>query len=196
MTGIAGCRIEPLADEACRAWLAWVLGEGPLPGEVASPAWLLVHGDSGVTWGVRDGSTWRLGSDAFPDLCPRPSAETLQELRVFWPAAEVLLWRHGRTVGGRLLRDVARRGDHGDPLRPDGEERLLLAVRVYEEQGHFARVGDGTGAQQALPLMRPRGVPPDRIRVRHYFSQDEKTGVVRVAASRLVELVRAGSQMP
>jgi len=167
--------------------------------EVEAPVWMLAHCDSGVTWGVVDGegNAFRLGSHAFPSLCPRPTAETLQELRLFWQAGEVLLWRSGSVLRGRLLLDAEQqedpgRDDHNESLRPDDEDRLLLAGSLYEKKGGFARVGNGTGAEQALPIADGMEDPPQRLRARHYFAGDEKTGAVKVVATRLVALVPCG----
>ena len=53
-----------------------------------------------------------------------------------------------------------------------------------------ARVGDGTGAEQALPLLVAEDPPSPwpRLVVRHYFARDAETGAVRVTATRLVEV--------
>jgi hypothetical protein len=76
------------------------------------------------------------------------------------------------------------------PLAPDKEERPLLGDRVIEHKDGFTGVGDGTGAEQVLPLRLPQGSMSARPRlvVRHYFASDERTGCIRVAASRLVEV--------
>jgi CRISPR-associated protein (TIGR03984 family) len=193
MSGIVGCRIEPLAHETCQQWLAWILEEREPPEPIGALVWLLAHCESGVTWGVFDGRGWRLGSDAFPDLCPRPSAENILEVRLFWPAGEVLIWRGESGLRGRLLRDDDK-GKHPSALRPDDEDRLLRVGRDCYGRDGFVRVRDGTGAEQALPLLDSESVAPDRLRVRHYFEQDDETGAVRVVATRLVKLVRGGSR--
>lgn len=186
---VHGCEIEQLDAEACKAWIGYVLGERRQPLPVTAPAWALFHCDDGVTWGYFDKSTWRLGCDVFPEISPRPSAISLQELRVFCRAFEVLIWRTEEGFGGRLLRDVEGSAALG-PLAPDKEERPLLGDRVIEHKDGFTGVGDGTGAEQVLPLRLPQGSMSARPRlvVRHYFAGDERTGCIRVAASRLVEV--------
>lgn len=187
---VAGCQLESLDQVATRSWLDFVLGRGAAPGDLGDRGWLLCHCEDGVTWGRREGDGWHLGSSFFPDLCPAPSAANLLEMRVFSRAAEVLIWRTETGLCGRVLRD-AEPVDAGEPPdRPDDEERLLLASRVGEERQGFTRVGDGSGVEQALPLRVAEGPSSSwpRLRVRHYFARDERTGFVRVVATRLVEV--------
>lgn len=188
---VAGCQLEKLDKVASTSWLDFVLGRSAAPSDLGDRVWLLCHCEDGVTWGRREGDEWHLGSSCFPDLCPAPSEANVLEMRLFSPAAEVLIWRTESGLCGRVLRD-AELGDAGAPPdRPDDEERVLLAGRVGEERQGFTRVGDGSGAEQALPLRVPEGPSSSwpRIRVRHYFSRDDRTGSVRVVATRLVEVM-------
>lgn len=189
MTSVDSCRIESLDREASMAWLDWVLGNGASPIAFGDPAWLLCHADDGVTWGRLERGAWKLGSTAFPDLCPVPFDVCIQELRVFSREAEVLLWRMVDGLRGRILRDGDPGLDDG-PTRPADEERLLLGDHVGEHKDGFTRVGDGTGAEQALPLRARKGPSSSwpRLCVRHYFARDAETGGVRVVATRLVEV--------
>ena len=191
MTLVEGCQIDRLDGPSCRAWLDHVSGRSaaPVPELIEPSTWLLSHCDDGVTWGMVEGSGWRLGSMAFPDLCPPPSAATLQELRVFSRKVEILIWRGAAGLSGRILRESPSLVD-GHPCAPHDERRLLLAGRVGEYRDGFTRVGDGTGAEQALPLRVTEGPSHSwpRLRVRHYFARDAETGGVRVAVTRLVEV--------
>jgi len=189
MKHIDGCQIDQIDRAAANAWLDYVLGRGAAPMSLGDSAWLLCHCDDGVTWGRLEGGAWRLGSTVFPDLCPVPSEVVIQELRVFSSATEVLIWRTDEGLRGRVLRDSVPAVTDG-PLRPHGEERLLLAGRVGEHKDGFTRVGDGTGAEQALPLRVTEGPSSSwpRFRVRHYFAREERIGCVRVVATRLMEV--------
>ncbi len=188
MSRLRGCHIETLDDASARGWVDWVMGRRDAPRAIAGPAWLLAHCDGGVTWGWLEHGRWRLGSEAFPDLCPKPD-EGLQELRVFTPAVELLLWRDADALRGRSVRDD---GDSApdDPLRPCDEMRVLVSGRVIDRRNGFTRVRDGTGREHALPGSVPDRVSSSwpRLRVRHYFLQDGETGAVRVALTRLVEV--------
>jgi hypothetical protein len=70
------------------------------------------------------------------------------------------------------------------------QDRLLISDLVGEYRNGFTRVGDGTGAEQALPLRVAEGPAHawPRLRVRHYLERDQATGSIRVVASRLVEV--------
>jgi CRISPR-associated protein (TIGR03984 family) len=184
---IAGCTISGLDDKACRTWLGRVLGETESP--MGGGNWLLAHCDDGVTWGRFDEGKWRLGSDVYPDLCPRPTELNLQELRVFSHGEEVLLWRVAGGFRGRVVRDGPAL-DRDDPLRHHEVGQVLLGDRVLDRADGFTRVGDGSGAEQALPLVLEREPAAHRPRLllRHFFARDESTGAVRVAVTRLLDL--------
>lgn len=189
MTHIEGCEIERIDGAASKAWLDYVLGRGAAPVALSDPAWVLCHCDDGVTWGRREGTGWLLGSVVFPDLCPQPSELALLELRVFSAVAEVLIWRADDGLRGRSLRDSPTPVKDAS-CSPHDEDRLLVSGRVGEFRNGFTRVGDGTGAEQALPLRAAEGPAHawPRLRVRHFFARDEATGSVRVVATRLVEV--------
>jgi CRISPR-associated protein (TIGR03984 family) len=189
VTRIDGCEIEKIDGAASNAWVEHVLGHGGAPSGIGERAWVLCHGDAGVTWGRLERGGWRLGSTVFPDLCPHPSATTLQELRIFSAGEEILIWRAGDGLRGRVLRDSTARSKDAS-CSPQDEERLLLAGRIGEHKDGFTRVGNGTGAEQALPLHVTGGRSSSwpRLCVRHYFARDNETGSVRVVATRLVEV--------
>jgi CRISPR-associated protein (TIGR03984 family) len=187
MTHIEGCELERIDGAASKAWLDHVLGRGVAPFTLSAPAWVLCHCDDGVTWGRLEGSGWLLGSTVFPDLCPEPSELGLRELRVFSSAAEVLIWRAGDGLRGRILRDSAASVKDAS-CSPHDEDRLLVSGRVGDLRNGFTRVGDGTGAEQALPLRVAEGPAHawPRLRVRHFFARDEASGSIRVVATCLV----------
>lgn len=192
MSLVERCQIDRLDGASCRARLDQVLGssEALVSELIEPPAWLLCHCDDGVTWGLVDDGGWRLGSMVFPDLCPTPSATTLQELRIFSRKCEILIWRDRVGLSGRILRESPTPVDD-DPCAPHDDKRILLAGRVGEHLNGFTRVSDGTGAEQALPLRITEGPSHSwpRLRVRHYFARDAESGCVRVAATRLVEVM-------
>lgn len=188
MNEIVGCLIEPFDDKLAQAWLDWINGSQAEPVAITESAWLLAHCESGVTWGRLDGKHWLLGSDFFADLCPRPKPATILEARIFSPAEEILIWKTKSGLRGRRLKDGPSISS-ADPARPQDECRLLLAGQVIDPRNGFTRVGDGIGAEQALPLtVAQPPVPWPRLVVRHYFTRDSETGAVRVVVSRLVEI--------
>lgn len=186
---IAGCQVTPLDHGASNNWLEFILRRGVAPAAMGSPAWLLCHCHDGVTWGRWQGGEWSLGSSYFPDLCPSPSEANVLELRVFCPTIEVLIWRTGNGFLGRAVRDISLGDSMHLPERTAEEWRLLLGTRVCEHRGCFTRLEDGTGAEQAVPVVLQGGPPSSwpRLHVRHYFARDERTGCVRVVMTRLVD---------
>jgi CRISPR-associated protein (TIGR03984 family) len=106
---------------------------------------------------------------------------------------EVLIWRDEDGFRGRELVDSAV--EAADPLRPQDQEYVLLGDRLLAAAREgFTLVGDARGSRHAVPLAcadtifaaGPRW--PLRLDVRHYFTTDPRSGLVRVAASRLVHV--------
>ena len=191
-----GCTIERLDNDACQAVLNWVRKEGISCQEGNFP-WLLAHCHDGVTWGRFDSVTkgWLLSSKPFPTLCPQVSGSNLLEIRLFGSEREILIWRTENGFSGRCLIDKEEQGNN-DPCRPDNETLILLGDRVLEASKEgFTCVGTARGLKQAVPLECTdndfaEGRWPLRVTMRHYFEQDDVTGAVRVAASRLVTIFK------
>lgn len=187
---IHGCEVRTLDHALCREWFSFVLDHGEAPDALGECAWVLCHCDDGVTWGRWEDGRWRNGSMFFPDLCPVPSQDNLQEMRIFSRLAEVLIWRAESGFCGRVLRDLDQQDADEVPDRPHDELRLLVTGQDINVRDGFTRVRDGNGAEQVLPItMDDRSVRWPRLRVRHYFARDRRTGAVRVAASRFVEVI-------
>jgi len=203
---LADCECRALATAACRTWLG-----GVMRGETRSPEqgdlkWLLAHCDEGVVWGYLDAGQWRLATEAFPHVVPQLSEVGLQQLRLFGPRREILLWRCDDGFQGRELADLPTPLADDDPLHRDEEEFLVLGDHVLDDRSagastvksRFTLIGDRRGARQTVPCtLTPDDFGDDRQRrwplrllVRHYFTCDD-TGLVRVVASRLVDLKRA-----
>ncbi len=187
-----GCKIEPLDNKACQAVLEWVAG-GAGPRQGGAFTWLLAHCHDGVTWGRLDGVNWRwhLSSTPFPDLCPCICESNLLEMRLFGSEMETLIWRIGSGFLGRCLID--------EPEQDKGsydETRILLGDRILEAaKDGFTCVDTAAGMKQAVPLECTDqdftgGRWPLRLKVRHYFEEDQETGAVRVVASRLVDVFK------
>lgn len=202
MNVVGFCAIDPLDVDACLNLLNWVRNETPNlrdrslrveQSQREGLRWLIAHCDDGVTWGrwsAKD-NRWQTAFEVFPELSPEISRENLIELRLFGPEAEYLIWRTGQGLRGRCLRDAP---GTEDILAPMKEQRLLLGDRLLEPIRHnFSRVGSPTGSEQVVPCVlteenfeNKNG--PLRIQVKHYLQQDPDKGVVRVAATRLVDL--------
>ncbi|MGC8794096.1 MAG: type III-D CRISPR-associated protein Csx19 [Bryobacteraceae bacterium] len=194
---LAGASFQALDRDACERLLKWLRGEGSAPERTPEDLrWALAHSDDGVTWGryERDRSRWLLSSQAAPRLSPSVRRDWLQQLRLFGPSAEVLMWRDGDALRGRVMRDDGRA--IVEALRPSEESRILVGEYVVGElPDGFTHVGDRAGLQQVLPLavtkedLQRRQA---RLKVRHYWQEDPETGAVRIAATRLVDVFIEG----
>ncbi len=168
-----------------RRWLA-----GRMP---AGMPWLLAHADDGVIWGKREADgTLRLAGDVFQDAAIYPAvavklrAETLQQVRVFGPAGELLVWRTEDGFRGRLVQDGP---EPPEDALPD-EEHLLWGMGRPPEPPRkgFTRLVEGQqGLVHAPPVEVREGQRP-RLVVRHYVNYDEE-GQAYIYLSRLVDLV-------
>ncbi len=196
MNRLFGCEITSLKENSCLEIVKWVKGH-ERPQEMKDNfKWVLIHCTDGVIWGYYD-KVWYISSSsqAFQERCPQFVEDNLVELRIFGRDTEILIWRNEGTIAGRLLRDVDTESIDSF-LRPAEEDRILLGDRLLEgPRNGFSCVGTATGQEQVVPVECSHedfeeGQWPLRLKVRHYFEQDEKTGIVRVAASRLVELYK------
>lgn len=192
-----GCTLTPLPDASCQQLVTWACGVGGPPPDTGGPLyWLLAYCDGGVVWGHRRSGTWSLSGRVFPTLSPPLRAATVQELRMFGPTEELLVWRGEVGLVGRRLREAAEDGK--EPTRPLDDARVLLGTRVSSApQGGFTVVSDEGGSRQAVPLELADGELGQhswlRLRLRHYLERSgdpDTAGVLRVAASRLVDITR------
>ena len=106
-----------------------------------------------------------------------------------------MIWRAGGGFAGRRLVDAPERGNE-EATRPDDEIRILAGDRLIDGPKYgFSRLATAAGTQQAVPLECAEadfrsGRWPFRLKVRHYFEKNSTTGVVRVGASRLVDVFK------
>jgi CRISPR-associated protein (TIGR03984 family) len=150
--------------------------------------WLLAHADDGVIWGeLRDGGL-HLSGDAFPQFSPPLRAVTLQQVRLFGPDAELLLWKDDNGWQVRLIRDSA-----GEDRKCYDESYLLWGDQQEQRRDGFVLVRQGKeGLRHALPLPQETQLPA-RLQVRHYLTYDPD-GQAYIAYSRLVGIVDQGDE--
>jgi CRISPR-associated protein (TIGR03984 family) len=202
MTELTGCVLRPQDGDACQNWLAFATTTGPVAQGTDDLIWLLAHCDEGVVWGRREGTRWKLSSAVYPEVSPTLSAGNLQQLRLFGPFREVLVWRSDEGLLGRELADTGPVAKE-QPLRPEDQHYLLIGDRLMSIKEGFTLTADGRGSRHAAPLTTSEGDFgsaekrhwPFRLQVRHYFMADPRTGLVRVAASRLVHLVSGADSL-
>jgi len=195
------CVLDKLSMKDCQYCLQWVTGKSGEDGCSTKVKWLLAHCHDGVTWGqLGDDHSWLVSSAFFPQVSPAISESNLLELRLFCEKCEILIWRTDKGFSGRCLTDNGE-PDKNDPCRPDTETRILLGDRMLPDSNQkrqnpasgFTCVATARGLQQAVPVVCTKedfseGRWPLRLGLKNYFEQDEETGVVRVAASRLVNV--------
>ncbi len=195
MSKLYGCMLTSFSKG--KELLACVRGEGEAVAEVAGTCWLLAYCDDGVVWGRYDTTQkkWKLSSEPFPHISPNLREDNLQQLRLFGADMEVLIWRAENNFQGRILQD-AKDPDEKE-LHPLKEKRILVGDRILADpDDDFTLVGDAGGSHHAVPIcckaedFVKSGHPcwPLRLAVKHYLTQDQDTGVVRVTASRLVKV--------
>lgn len=178
---IYGAEIIALDAPAAQQCVDWVLRRTNSPPAIAAEAcWAVLQCDLSLTWALRDGDRWVLACEV-DSAIEAPDPGTLRELRLFGPAADVLIWRSADALKGRVLRDAR-------------EE----ALESCEPVDHFA--GFETGGDPAASVPSGKGfvthvMPNGRtvvapagkgVAVRQYLSEDQ--GVLRVAATRFVEV--------
>jgi len=165
-------------EEDVRDWLTRCMSQD-MP-------WLLAHADDGVIWGRRqsDGSLL-LSSDVFnvvsryPAIAVALRPETLQQVRIFGQAGEMLIWRDEERFHGRSIMD-------GDVQTEETwQEHHMLWGTLDEQRKGFSLLKEGQqGPQHAIPI-EVSGVQRAALTVRHYIQSDE---CARVGLSRLVEV--------
>ena len=180
-------------DNALHDWI--------LKNSTAPLTYLLGHADDGVIWGridIRDFSrsdtakSLTIGSDVMPEavphLFPSLSLTTLQTLRLFSEASELLLWRTATGWSGRLIED-AKSGTNATYEESFHEDQMLWGTRSEgtDNQSFTLLMHGQEGLRHVVPLdCKPTSKKPLKLRVRHYLNKD---GMARVVASRLVKFV-------
>jgi CRISPR-associated protein (TIGR03984 family) len=138
----------------------------------------LVHADDGVIWGQFDHGVWTWSSGHSSGISPKLQEQTLQQLRVFGPSAEVLVWREDNQWRNRLIKDEAESG-----------------TQCYFDEPHVLWGKPFGPAEQGFQLLREGAqgllhAPPvalaqvGQLTTRNYVDFDED-GCAFVCASRL-----------
>jgi CRISPR-associated protein (TIGR03984 family) len=151
-------------------------------------SWLLAHADDGIIWGEFRADGLHTSSEAFPDISPPLRTETLQQMRLFGPLAELLIWREASNWHARLIKD-----DAGMTQEFIDEAHLLWGNTAEKKKDGFVLLREGEeGLRHAPPLNCAEPLPkklkaPAFIKVRHYIAYDED-GQAYITFSRLVTI--------
>lgn len=200
---IRGAEIIPSEMIDALGILSWVNG-GKEPSDferLLTDAKLLAHCYDGVVWGYLCGDSWSLSNSAFPGISPEISETNLLEMRIFDDSREIMLWKRRSGIAGRVIRDSKAYLSQDDPFRPLDDAYVLWGSRLLEVRNGFSLVEEPTGVRHAVPVpctkddfplvgSETTGRPwhPLRLDVRWYFSEDEQSGAVHIAASRLFDV--------
>jgi len=154
--------------------------------------YVLAYADDGVIWGKRqeDGTVW-LSGEVFSDPARYPAVavkfrlDTLQQIRLFGPAGERLIWRTREGFAGRSMTD-------GPALNEDTFEQAYLLwhqgqPEAVDRQAGFALLQEGGQGPRHAPPVIPNGSQRPRLVVRHYVAYDDQDQAY-IALSRLVDL--------
>lgn len=166
-------------NDDLRTWLAQEAQKRALP-------WLLAHSDDGVNWGKVESARLLISHDYFADLAPPLLAETLQQVRLFGPEGELLLWPIDGQWQGRFLAETAA----GQTLTT---HYLLWGDRCEQKAAdNFLLLAEGAeGLRHGLPFPVEGNFDPQTQRValqiEHYLAYDDD-GQAYIAASRLHSL--------
>lgn len=197
---IRGAEIIPIEMIDALGILSWVNGgEEPSDFErLLTDAKLLAHCYDGVVWGYLCGDSWCLSSSAFPEISPEISEINLLEMRIFDNSREIMFWKGPSGITGRVIQDTKAHLSTNDPFHPLDDKYVLWGSRLLEVRNGFSLVEEPTGVRHAIPLpctredfplvgseATGRSWHPLRLDVRWYLSEDEQSGAVYIAASRL-----------
>jgi CRISPR-associated protein (TIGR03984 family) len=172
--------------------------------------YLLAHADDGVIWGRLDGQKLSTSNEVASEISPPLRMETLQMVRVFAPAGELLVWRNeDGKWSGRLITEITEpNATNKQASKPNtesaqsapidewaeafDEQQILLGTKAVSLDKGFYLMSEGAqGLLHAVPLY-PVDIGEQhrtlRLVVRHYLKEDEY-GFTRVNASRLVNLL-------
>lgn len=177
----ATARFEPLGLTFTTN-LAWAASD---PHEALAAAWgqgdaiVLGHAWDAVFWGrVQQGQLTLADGAALP-------GDALLDLRVFSPSRELRVWRRPDGFGAVLVLEV-------DPEAAGAQVFQASVERPYELIRPTNPPADGSFVEM-LGLAGQRHTPPGNllpraITVRHYYSRDTDTGLLRMAEHRLLRL--------
>lgn len=160
--------------------------------------YLLAHTDDGVVWGKVKNGKLLLSSDVDAQISPPLIVETLQQVRLFSPKAELLVWRDGNNhLNARIISNStdAEKPDFTDAI---DEAQILWGTDIEKPknknnlENEFTLIKEGSqGLRHIVPVKIEckfkEGTRPLHLLVRHYISEDIE-GFNRIVASRLLSL--------
>jgi len=133
-------------------------------------------------------------SQNHPSIAVKLDAQTLQQVRVFGPSGELLVWRAADGFAARLIADGPQPLPEDQAL-PDMPYLLWGLGSVIETHDGFSLVRDKQGQRHAAPVEVTSLHNTNRLVlvVRHYLDYDAEDQAY-VSLSRLVSLTQQGRE--
>lgn len=156
--------------------------------------WLLAFQFDGVIWGKKNGERWHLSGDVFKEYSPKLNKENLLEMRIFNKEKEILVWRSNADLKAReIIHNHSGEEHQNVHLCPKFETYLIRGDRLLESKNGFSLLSDPTGCRIIVPIECSENDfknnrYPLKIKFCHYFDTDNENGMVRIIATRLVEI--------
>lgn len=159
-----------------KEWLPWLARQAT----EHHLRWLLAHTYDGVIWAKIDNTVLLIN-----EVAPL-RWNTLIQCRFFSEVGELFLFRGPQGWKARLRTDGI-----GETVEYLDEQHLLWGTKAERLKNGFMRLLEGSqGITHTLPIQtKPDQRLRARLSVRHYLHEDEKSGIVRIAHSRLVSLI-------
>lgn len=152
---------------------------------------LLAFADDGVVWGKSTGDALVLCSQEVFDALTITGITKLQQLYLFGPRGQILLWRESASFRASIIQDdgLPVEDENGSPVYFDEEYFLWgSAVEAESTAPCTTLVEENRGFVLKIPLQLTANQQAS-LKVRHYTTQDPD-GQLYIAFSRLVDLVQ------
>lgn len=178
-TRLLGAKLTPV-DNGIRC-VNWLLENRPQPLRGEYKYAVLQCTDS-LVWGVYFDRRWLRADRVDADIRP-PRISSLLEARIFGCDHEILIWRTGDfnsiAFAGRVLADAKRLPEPLD--RPMLRESRFLGAPMKLSR-HFVKRRTQSGQIVVTPIGRS-------VLIKEYLAVCPETGVLRIAATRFVEIL-------
>jgi len=161
--------------------------------------YLLAHTDNGVIWGKVKNNKLLLSSHVDPQISPLLIFETLQQVRLFSPKAELLVWRDGdNQLNARIMMSDSVNGEEINFTEAIDEAQILWGTDIEKPknknnlENEFTLMKEGSQGLRHIVPIKIEGKfyeksRPLRLLIRHYISEDTN-GFNRIIASRILGL--------
>jgi len=152
--------------------------------------WGFLIADDQVGFCAFNENAWVI-QDKTKELFSPENFAKIQQLYIFGPTSQLLLWREGVTdFKASIIRDIEEPSAEisMDPVFMDETYYLWGNAQAEPSSENFTRMAE---KDRGFSFDIPDDIPPNRqvgLHVRHYFQEDED-GQVTIAFSRLIDII-------